>query len=341
VDGTLSTQDSTMTRWDRLLAAVNGAAVDRIPVMFWQKYVGEEPNARTCASFHLDFFRTYDQDVIKVTPPEAVFVQGFGAEVQRPAGKPAVVTSFPVHHPADWHKLPVLDVERADMGIQLETIRLLRAEVGEDVPVLATIPSPFFLAWQLVGERERLVSHLQKYSEALRYGLETLTLTLGRYARACLAAGAAGVFYVAGGATSELLSESDYKSFALGYDLRILSSLQQSRFNVLHIPGRAIMFDLLATYPVSAISWYDRGTAPSLREAQVRLQERKITGKALAGGLDQSRVLLEGKPDDVLNQVVDALDQTGGRGFILAPGDALEANTPPENLRMARDSIQP
>ncbi len=341
MDGTLSAQDSTMTRWDRLMAAVNGAAVDRIPVMFWQKYVGEEPNARTCASFHLDFFRTYDQDVIKVTPPEAVFVQGFGAEVQRSADKPTVITSFPVHHPADWHKLPVLDVERADTGVQLETIRLLRAEVGEDVPILATVPSPFFLAWQLVGERERLVTHLQKYSEALRYGLETLTLTLGRYARACIAAGAAGVFYVAGGATNELLSESDYKSFALGYDLRILSSLQQSRFNVLHIPGRAIMFDLLVTYPVSAISWYDRGTAPSLREAQVRLQERKITGKALAGGLDQSHVLLAGKPDDVLNQVVDALDQTGGRGFILAPGDALEPTTPPENLHMARDSIQP
>jgi len=341
VDGTLSTQDATMTRWDRLLSATNSAPVDRVPVMFWQKYSGEEIHARACARSHLDFFRTYDQDVLKVTPPDALFVQGWGAQVERRADKPAVVTAHPVHHPADWHNLPVLDVERADMGIQLETIRLLHAELGDEAPVLATVPSPFYLAWQLVGERDRLITHVQKYSDALRDGLETLTLTLGRYARACLAAGAAGVFYVAGGATTDLLSENEYKAFALGYDLRILSSLVQSRFNVLHIPGRNIMFDLLATYPVSAISWYDRGTGPTLREAQTRLQERKITGKALAGGLDHRNVLLTGTADDVLNQVVDALDQTGGRGFILAPGDALDPGTPADNLRMARDSVQP
>jgi len=85
----------------------------------------------------------------------------------------------------------------------------------------------------------------------------------------------------------------------------------KSRVTMLHICKKNLMFDLMADYPVHAIQWADRETAPSLREA------RKMTTRCLAGGLSLE-TLLSGSEADVTAQVRDAVAQAGRKGFILA-----------------------
>ena len=77
---------------------------------------------------------------------------------------------------------------------------------------------------------------------------------------------------------------------------------------------------------MDALSWEDRLAGPPLAEA------RRRTGKCLIGGVDHRRALTASR-DEVRAEALDAIRQTGGRGFILAPGCTLLDPTPEANLR--------
>jgi uroporphyrinogen-III decarboxylase len=56
--------------------------------------------------------------------------------------------------------------------------------------------------------------------------------------------------------------------------------------------------------------------------------------------VDERVTLLQGSSDDVRKQVQDAIDQTGGHRFLLAPGCSIPPNTPKENLRAAVAAVR-
>jgi uroporphyrinogen decarboxylase len=96
---------------------------------------------------------------------------------------------------------------------------------------------------------------------------------------------------------------------------------------LLHIHGeRGSYFDLLKDYDVDALSWEDRLAGPTMDEA------RRRTGKCLIGGVDHLRALAA-RPDEVRAEALDAIRQTEGRGFILAPGCTFDDHTPEANVR--------
>jgi uroporphyrinogen decarboxylase len=62
--------------------------------------------------------------------------------------------------------------------------------------------------------------------------------------------------------------------------------------------------------------------------------------KAVMGGVDERGTLLEGSTEEVRRQVREALAQTGGRRFLLAPGCSISPQTPPENLHAAVKAVR-
>ena len=102
---------------------------------------------------------------------------------------------------------------------------------------------------------------------------------------------------------------------------------------MLHIHGENVMFDAVADYPVQAVNWHDRETPPSLREALIRFPG------ALVGGLNRRGTMVGGTPDDVRREAQDALEQTGGRRFILGTGCVLFLTTPVGNIRAVREVV--
>jgi uroporphyrinogen decarboxylase len=92
-------------------------------------------------------------------------------------------------------------------------------------------------------------------------------------------------------------------------------------------------FNLFERYDCNALSWEDRSGGPSLAEARVR------TSKCLVGGVDH-HMAQHGSPQAVYAQARQAIEVTGGTGFILAPGCTFLERTPPENmLALKRASI--
>jgi uroporphyrinogen decarboxylase len=328
---------SEMNKRDRLAAASAGEAVDRPPVALWRHFPGDDQRPADLAAATLSFQWRWDWDFVKVTPASSFCVRDWGVE-DRWVGNDEGTREYTrrvVESPEDWRRLPVLDPQSGALGAQLRCLEMIVAELGDDTPVIQTVFSPLAQAKNLVGN-ERLLVHLRRYPEALRAGLETITRTTSRFIRLALKTGIEGIFFAVQHARFGLLTEAEYGAFGCPFDLRLFEALVGSGawFNLLHLHGDEVMFDLLADYPVQAWNWHDQETPPSLAEGK-----RKVDG-AVAGGLRQWETLLRGEPDQVRAEAQAAIEQTGGRGFILGTGCVAPISAPWSNLRAVREVVE-
>jgi uroporphyrinogen decarboxylase len=236
-----------------------------------------------------------------------------------------------IQRPEDWTQLAVLEPTQGALGDSLQALRLIGEGLGPDVPFIQTIFSPLAQAKNLAGER--LLADMRGYSEEFKAGLETITRSTLRYIEAARKTGIAGIFYALQHATYDLLSAAEYAEFGRPYDLRVLAATEDLWFNMLHIHGKNVMFDAVADYPVQAVNWHDRETPPTLRDALARFPG------ALVGGLSRRETMVCGTPDDVRRVARDALEQTGGRRFILGTGCVLFLTTPVGNIRAVRNVV--
>jgi uroporphyrinogen-III decarboxylase len=169
--------------------------------------------------------------------------------------------------------------------------------------------------------------------KAMHTALRIITETFTAFAIACMEQGASGIFYATNGwASPKLLTPDQYREFGEQYDLEFLDAIKsRSKFTILHNCGTRIYFDQLASYPVQALSWAATLEGnPDLREGKRR------SGKAVMGGLSEATTLKDGSPDQVQEEVARALELTGGRHFLLAPGCAIAPQTPSKNLEAIR-----
>ena len=324
-----------MTKRERLEAAIGGEAADRPPVALWRHFPGDDQDPLHLAQSTVAFQRAYDFDLIKVTPASSFCVRDWGVEDRWMGNQEGTreLTAHPVRTAQDWERLSTLDPEEGALGAQLGCLEAIGELVGHQVPYIQTIFNPLSQAKNLVG-KEHLVAHLREYPEAVRAGLETITATTVRFIEAARRRGIAGIFLAVQHASYALLTEQEYREFGLALDLRLLEAAAGLWLNVVHLHGERVMFDLLADYPVQVWNWHDRETPPTLREGQ-----KRVPG-AVLGGLRQWETMLRGTPHDVAREAADAIEQTGGRRFILGTGCVTPITAPWANLRAARRAVE-
>jgi uroporphyrinogen decarboxylase len=201
------------------------------------------------------------------------------------------------------------------------------------VPILQTVFSPLTTALKLAGDR--VYGDLRLRPELLKAGLANIADVTIRFTQACLDAGAHGVFFATQAASHRLLSEAEYREFGAHYDLQVLNAIRgRSRFNIFHVHGEDIMFDVAAEYPVEMLNWHDRITWPSLKEAQNRFKG------LLVGGIDDRVTIVEGPIDKIRWQARDAVEQTGGRRLVVGPGCVIPTNTPDAHVRAVMEAVK-
>ena len=157
--------------------------------------------------------------------------------------------------------------------------------------------------------------------------MDAIGQTVLRFNELALAEGIAGIFYSIQTASASVMDQDAYARFGEPWDRRILEALgPKSSLTIVHCHGDRLMFDRLARLPGHVWNWDDRLAGPTLAEGAAR-----VTG-AVCGGLDQWRTLPEAGSEAAVAQAEDALNQTGGRGLIVAPGCVLMTNTPDANV---------
>lgn len=318
---------------ERLDACLTSQPLDRPPVALWRHFPVDDQNPQDLARAILVFQRTFDFDLVKVTPASSYCLKDWGAQdVWRGNGEGTRDYGLRViQHPQDWAQLPLLEPRQGFLGAELQTLRLLVQELGKDPPIIHTIFNPLSQAKNLVGGANLLV-HLRRHPQALHAGLKIIAESTRRYIEALHETGIDGIFFAVQHAQYGLLSEQEYNEFGSAYDLQVLEPAADFWLRLLHLHGVEVMFDRFADYPVNILNWHDRETSPTLS-----LGLQRFPG-VVCGGVSQE-LLVYGAPDQVRSQALDAIQSTNGERIILGTGCVTPVIAPFGNILALRQSV--
>jgi uroporphyrinogen decarboxylase len=315
----MTTKQATMSRRQRVWAAVHGEEVDRPPFLFWHHFRPHNvPHA--LAQSTLDFFGRFDLDIYKIMPD-----------------MPYPFPAASIRDADDWDLLAPLEPAAGNLGRMVETAELVRAGAGSDTPIVVTVYSPITEARRFAGGPEPLRRWLQEQPAKVHQALGVIAANLATYCQLLLNAGADGIYYAVQGIAGGWLSDAEFREFARPYDLQVLAACSGGWLNVVHLHGdRDLMAELALGYPGSVLSWEDRLTGVRLADLRDRVPD-----KALMGGIDERGAIARGDVDGLTGEIRDALSQTdGGRRFILAPGCSVPDEIDERHLERARAAAE-
>jgi uroporphyrinogen decarboxylase len=304
-----------MDKLQRVRAALAGAVVDRPPYAFWTHLPGTDLDPRALADATAAFARRYDLDFVKSMPNGLYVVEDWGAETDYSdiaRGGVARVTRPAVSAADDWPRLARVEVNDGAFGRELTHLARLVPLVGANVPVLATVFSPLTIAGKLSNGLHR--EHVVRDAAKLAAGLETITEATCAFARAAIERGCAGIFLAVQDAAHGVIEEASYRLHGEPYDRRVLAAARDAGawFNVVHMHGERVWFDLLSRYDVAALNWHIGETPPSIAEY------RAHGSKPIVGGMQRGH-LTRGDHAAIRADIETATRQTNGRGLLLAP----------------------
>jgi len=321
--------------WQRIEAAIAGAATDRLPVALWRHFPVDDQDPGKLAAHTLAWQRAWDFDLVKFMPSGTYGIEDWGAKTAYEGAENGarVVKQVGLNRPEDWRHLPKLDVRKGVYGAQNAALAAAAKELKGSAPILQTVFSPLTTARKLAGEAA--LQHLRQHSDALEAGLKTITEVTIAFGEEALKAGAHGFFFATQLATADVLAPSQYERFGKRWDLEFFDAFKgRTRVDMLHLHGMNPMFDELAGYPVGLVNWHDRLTTPTLGMAAGRFKG------ALVGGVEELGLLVKGSEAELRAQVRDAISQTGGRRLLVGPGCVAGIAAPELNIRAVIDEAR-
>ncbi len=306
----------TMDKRDRVEKTLQGIAVDRPPFTFWWHFPADQVAGEACARAHLEHYRRWDLDFIKVMNDN-----GYPA----PAGG--------LETPEALRQLLPAPLESPEFQNQLEALRIINRELGDETVFITTLFNPLSVLQTLSGKRA--VELIRADREAVDLALGTIAQSLADFADACIQTHAAGVFM---SCTDHVLDDAfgpgTYAELVRPHDLTVFEGASAAPMNVVHIHERASDWGGFADYPVRVVHWADRADGPPLGKVADRID------RVMMGGLDHMSTIRTGTPADVRAEVVDAARQAGRTPLILAPGCSFPSDASPENLAAIREALE-
>jgi uroporphyrinogen decarboxylase len=323
--------NALVNKRERVRATLAGQPVDRLPASLWGHEFLREWDMDDLVAQTLELCEPYDWDFIKFNPRATYFAEAWGSRYEPPSAQrqPRLVSAV-VQSAEDLARIEPVDHASGVFGDHLRALRTLVAQAG-DVDILHTVFSPLSVAAMLCGAPQTFRTYAEQSPAAAHTAVRAAATTLTSYARAAIAAGAAGIFFAPlTWASRDTCNEDFYAAFGRPYDLQVLDAVRDAPFNVLHVCRNHNMLASLLDYPVAAFNWADRGDGnPSLAEIRQR------TKAAVMGGVDQARIATMA-PEEVAAQARDAIDSVE-RGLFLTAGCAIPPETPAANRRALAD----
>src|SRR6185503_12496103 len=135
-------------------------------------------------------------------------------------------------------------------------------------------------------------------------------------------------------AQANLLTLNEYETFGLPNDLKVLEPARALMCNLLHLHGRDVYFSLVSYLNFPIVNWHDRETHPSLAEAQ------QLFDGVACGGLRQDTLVYQNQTE-VQKEAADAIQQTGGKRFMVGTGCVVPIIASHGNILAARTSPLP
>lgn len=317
-----------MTKKERVLAALRGEEVDRVPVSAWWHDYAHEWSANELAAVTIESYSEFDWDFIKVNPRFSYYAEPWGTTYKRYDDRMPTPDKIAVKDASDLGKIQRVDGTAGAFAEHIEGVGMIASGLRGEALFMQTVFSPLATMSRITGPTEPVQTMIREAPEQLETALDAIAETLIEYAQACLEAGADGIFYAGvEWGSGQFISGQDYDRFCKPYDIRILEAVKDAPFNVLHVcrDNNHLMRSL--DYPVAAFHWDTHGEGnPSLADVL------NSCDKAVMGGVDHKRTIRRGEPADVGVEAEEALMETRGERFLLAPNCSIDPTSPEANL---------
>jgi MtaA/CmuA family methyltransferase len=243
-----------------------------------------------------------------------------GAEVDwgYPEMMPGVKTS--PWAATDDLRLPEGWMDAPSIQVVLESLRLLRKELGHKVVIVGKVMGPWSLSYHMVGVEEFLIGTILN-PEKTRRSIDVLKQVTIDFAKAQMQAGA-DVICLADHATGGMVSPGMYRDLLLPAHREILAAIECP--TVLHCCGNTR--DRIKYFAQAGFDSYHFESAVPVETALAE-SHGKMT---LIGNINNPDVLLTGPAERVADECRRAVR---GGVHILAPECAVPLTTPLGNLR--------
>jgi len=302
---------------ERVEAALKGEQVDRVPASFWFHFPSDKVAGEAMAQVHLDYYRSCNLDFLKVMNDNGY---------ETPAGGIDKITA------ADqWAQLEPTPLSAECFQDQLAGLRLICDELKHDCLVITTIFCPFATGNSISDGK--VAQHVKENPDAVRKGLAAIAQSLAGLARACIEAGAAGIFLSAQGGGKDLFTDEEFDSVMKPADVAVLQAVSDAPFNLLHVCGEGLKLERYVDYPAGAVNWSTQWGNISIPEG------RELFDCAIVGGMDQRGAMVDGTRDAIRAEMAEALAQGGDKAFILGAGCTLPGDVAYDNIRFVMDHM--
>jgi uroporphyrinogen decarboxylase len=325
----------------RLKNTLAGQSVDR-PLNFdiFMTYAAHHIGARlsdyytdhrVLAAANLAVLQDFDLDIVQAISDPYREAADTGLEVDFPSDDLPVSKNPLITTPEDIRKLhfPVSEFGRR-MTDRLEAIRLMRTQVGDQVPVMGWVEGALAEASDLRGMSNVMLDLIQRPAW-LKELLEKCVEVAISFATAQVDAGAQIIGL--GDAVASQISPRMYREFALPYEQRIFEAVKaRGGIPRLHICGKTT--HLLKDMAISGAQIVDLDWMVDLRQAAEALD-----GLAVCGNLDPVSVFLLGTPEQVRQGIFENV-AAGGPRWISAAGCEIPDRTPAANLHAQSQALR-
>ena len=313
-----------MNKRDRVMTVIQGGQADKVPAGFWLHFHEDAYYGENAVKTHLRFFEDSGTDICKIMNENLI------------PKDPALETA------ADWSNVGPIPTDSDFFNRQVELVRAVAQAVDGKAVVLATIHGVVASASHLYGgpnvygeKRTILVDHLRQNPEGMKHGLQMVADYLSALSRACLEAGADGIYYAALGGERVMYDDREFAEFIRPLDIQVLEAASDRKcFNVLHICKDQVELERYRGYPGDVVNW-------GIHEQNLSLTEGKAVfpDKILLGGLDdRSGVLVDGNDEAIAAAVQSVIREMGDVPFILGADCTLPSEIDLHRIRVAVDA---
>ena len=214
-------------------------------------------------------------------------------------------------------------LERLEIKTTLDSIRMLRQELGDEVAIIGKTHGPWTLGYHLFGIQKFLMNTVEDPPKvhAILAGLKELQLT---YAKAQIEAGI-DVLQISNHITADLVRPEAYTTFLNKVDLEIAEEISVPI--MLHCCGYTL--DRIELFNKNGWEGYNFESANDAREMRAK------GTMCLVGNINNTNTILNGTPEDVEREAFYALNAGVD---ILAPECAAPVNGKLANVVAIRES---
>lgn len=335
-----------MTGKQRIIAAMTGQAVDRMPVMpimhtALARITGQSlgryfTDARAMADVIVGGYERFGFDGVQLSLGVTGEAQALGARVDQPEEGAPLLREHILSDMSRLDSLRGIDLTPAGrMPLYHAALEDVSRRIGSHAFVLTTLRGPLNIASQLRGVEDVLIDMLEK-PEATGALLDFATDVAVKVSRPSLDAGADGLVFGEATCSPNFISPKLYRSLVLPRHKRLIAEVKAQgwKFVALHICGNIvpIIDDMIST----GLDFMDIDHQVPAGRA-IELSAGRV---ALRGNLDPIADFFNGSPDKVRETTSALCRAAAGARWIASTGCDIPPGTKAEVVTAFADAVR-